>query len=112
MNLFHYSKRQVPIRLGPISEEHGDSLHYENVLPSSIRLLSRLNRDKADLIKTEYAITLDNMRNGRPDQTMEGFLFEALLDAIGEELAWPFYFGANEKDNRIGVWDQRSPTGH
>lgn len=100
-----YSKRQIPVRLGPISEDHGDSKHYENVIPSSIRLLNRLNRDAADLIKQEYANTLDDMRNDKPNSVMEGYLFEALLDSIGEELSWPIYFGASP-DGQIGVWDQ------
>jgi hypothetical protein len=106
------SKRQVEVRIGPISEDHGDSLHYDNVIPSSIRLLNRLNRDAADKIKTEYSHTLDLMRNAKGDSTLEGYLFEALLDALREEIPWPYYFGANEKDGRIGVWDRRSPTGH
>lgn len=105
------SKRQVEVRIGPISEEHGDSLTYDNVIPSSIRLLNRLNRSKADLLKQEYAVTLDSLRNN-PTTMFVGFLYEALQDAINAELSSPFYFGANEKDGRIGVWDSRSPTGH
>jgi hypothetical protein len=99
----YQSKRQISVRFGPISEDHGDSRVYENVIPSSIRLLNRLNRDKADIIKTEYSHTLDGMRSGERRPDMEGYLFEALQDAINDELESPVYFGVGP-DNKIGVW--------
>lgn len=105
------TKRKVPIYVGPIVEAPKSATTYEDVIPASISFLNKINRDKADLIKQEYSVTLDGMRNKDRSVTMEGYLFEALMEAINEELGHPYYFGANEKDSRIGIWDIRSPTG-